>query len=94
MHTLTASTRTHTFYKQARPAAPHSNPIEASVQQASSQSAMFGGGGVGGLADFVGLVKEKGLVLVEESKALAEKLNLDRLQEEEEAATEVGLCLC
>jgi hypothetical protein len=53
---------------------------------------MFGGGGVGGLADFVGLVKEKGLVLVEESKALAEKLNLDRLQEEE-AATEVGLCV-
>lgn len=38
----------------------------------------------GRLGDWAALVKEKGQLLVEESKALADRLSLDRLQEEEE----------
>ncbi len=38
------------------------------------------------LGDWAALVKEKGQALVEESKLLADKLSLDRLQEEEAAA--------
>jgi hypothetical protein len=60
---------------------------------------MFGGLVDGArLGDWAALVKERGASIVEEGRALADKLSLDRLQEEEAAAAaggrgEVGVCV-
>jgi hypothetical protein len=62
-------------------------PQPSQVSPRHATGAMFGGLVDGArLGDWAALVKEKGQALVEESKALADKLSLDRLQEEEVAA--------
>lgn len=44
----------------------------------------------GRLGDWAALVKEKGQLLVEEGKTLADRLSLDRLQEAEEEKAATG----